>query len=233
MSPRSAACGLQCPQSDHRARCTGVGLAVPRTQQPVDGSPIRLRIRAGIHRDIKSRRRVHSSVGDTLGVGQHFVAYRLEDHHHRITAPTRCRQQGNDQGMRQPDRLRDHRHDVIPHRHRETAAPQVGVMLHQALRCLDRVGHQHRFRCCPLAAWQAPQGLEQCLKLFSILSQPLHETDFGSAADLKHARYRINRRQTIAHGMRHTSQQIVVNDQPARDARRFSGVPASLCIAHC
>lgn len=227
MSSRATTRCLKRAQTDDRARRRQIGMSVTAAQQPVDGGTIGMRGLDGLRQhgwgiDIPTR------------VDDDFVADRFERDHEvrlRSTIP-HCGQQTHDHRVGQRRGICQHGHDVVPRLHGHAHRPQIGVMLHQPARRFHGVGHQHRFGQRVVPTRQLPQCLQQRLELIGVLLQSPHESFVGGAAASEHTGHRPDRRQTIAHGVRQSPQQIVVNDEPARDTRRLAGVPVFPCVGH-
>lgn len=153
----------------------------------------------------------------------HDVTVRLQRHDHVGRATTGGGQQRHRGGVQYRRGLGADGHDVADTFDTYRAATQIGVLLSEPTRAVERVGEQHRLEVGMITTGELPQGLKQPLETPRIVLQPGDEARVRDHARIEHTGRCRDGGQPIADGMCQSAQQIVMNGEPAHNAGRSRG----------
>lgn len=211
MSPRTTSRGLERGHFDRATTRKGDAPAAAAAQEPADRPRVILdRVIAGLFAAaVHSRRNAHD-IADSLHLNGD-----------RPRSTTRRSQHSDDHGVHDRRGLPARRHDVTDDDRRNRAAADVGMLVEQSTRGLERVAQQHGFEPGVGTTGQLAHERQQAVEPISIVAQPLEKSRVGRFAHIEYTRRGGDRRQAVADSMREAAQQIVMNAEPAlRHVRR-------------
>lgn len=214
MSPRTTSRGLERGHFDRATTRQGGAAAVAAAQEPADRPRVVLdRVIAGLFAAAVHTRR-----------DAHDIANGLHLDGDRSRSTTRRSQQRDDHGVHDRRGLRARGHDVTGEDRRDRAAAQVGMLVEQTTRNLERVAQQHRFEPGVDTTGELTHERQQTLESVSIAAQPVEKSRVGCFVHIEHTRRGADRRQAVADSMREAAQQIVMNSEPALRLVRRNGL---------
>ena len=205
MSPRTTSRRLERGHFEGASPRKGGPAAVAAAQEPADRPRVVLdRVIAGLFAAAVHTR--HDA---------HVIADGLHLDGDRPRSTTRRPQQRDDHGMQDRRGLRARGHNVTGENRRDRAAAQIGMLVDQSTRGLERVAQQHGFEAGIGTTGQLAHERQQAVEPIGVTAQSIEESRVGRFVHIEHTRRGGDRRQAVADGVRESAQQIVLNSEPA------------------